>query len=167
MIADSVVKVFTFASEAVDRCLKLTEGWGLTGLIKAIREVYPCSQYVIITMQHSHIVQLNFSLHLHEKFSRWLLYYIWMLKSSSLILIQGLFSQYLSKLSTCMHQLRRVSGLEAGGRGDEWTLLSHAFRLIQCCGMLCSYYLQLDLWNILSFSAVLCLQVRCYFILIL
>ena len=58
------------------------------------------------------------------------------------LLLQGLFSQYLSKLSTCMHQLRRVSGLEvsgcgleAGGRGDEWTLLSHAFRLIQCCGM--------------------------------
>ena len=43
VIADSVVKVFTFASEAVDRCLKLTEGWGLTGLIKAIREVYPCN----------------------------------------------------------------------------------------------------------------------------
>ena len=41
VITDSVVKVFTFASEAVDRCLKLTEGWGLTGLIKAIREVYP------------------------------------------------------------------------------------------------------------------------------
>ena len=40
VIADSVVKVFTFASEAVDRCLKLTEGWGLTALIKAIKEVH-------------------------------------------------------------------------------------------------------------------------------
>lgn len=45
VIADSVVKVFTFASEAVDRCLKLTEGWGITGLIKAIREVCPCNQW--------------------------------------------------------------------------------------------------------------------------
>ena len=40
VMADSVVKVFTFASESVDRCLKLTEGWGLTGLVKAIREVH-------------------------------------------------------------------------------------------------------------------------------
>ena len=40
VIADSVVKVFTFASEAVDRCLKLTEGWGLTALIKAMKEVH-------------------------------------------------------------------------------------------------------------------------------
>ena len=44
MIADSAVKVFTFASEAVDRCFKLTEGWGLTGLIKAVREVDSCNQ---------------------------------------------------------------------------------------------------------------------------
>ena len=39
LFADSVIKVFTFGGEAVERCLKLTEGWGLTGLIKALREV--------------------------------------------------------------------------------------------------------------------------------
>ena len=41
LVADSILKVFAFSSEAMDRCLKLTEGWGLTGLIKAIREVTP------------------------------------------------------------------------------------------------------------------------------
>ena len=39
VVADSVVKVFTFAAEAVERSLKLTEGWGFTSLIKALREV--------------------------------------------------------------------------------------------------------------------------------
>ena len=50
-------------------------------------------------------------------------------------LTQGLFSHYLSKLSTCVHHLRRLSDLDGSGRGQEWTLLSHAFRLIQCIGM--------------------------------
>ena len=39
LFADSVVKVFTFGGEAVERCLKLTEGWGLIALIKSLREV--------------------------------------------------------------------------------------------------------------------------------
>ena len=42
LFADSAVKVFTFAAEAVDRCLKLTEGWGLTALVRALREVHVC-----------------------------------------------------------------------------------------------------------------------------
>ena len=50
VVTDSVVKVFTFAAEAVERCLKLTEGWGLTALIKAIREVrsqHLCVAFII------------------------------------------------------------------------------------------------------------------------
>ena len=40
-ISDSVPKVFTFCSEGLERCIQLTEGWGLPGLIRAV-EVCVC-----------------------------------------------------------------------------------------------------------------------------
>jgi len=39
LISDSIPRVFTHASEALERCMLLTEGWGVCGVIKAIEVI--------------------------------------------------------------------------------------------------------------------------------
>lgn len=99
VMSDSVAWVFQFASEAVERCLQLTGGWGLNGLLKALQ---------VRKLEGSP----TFKLYMHNN-------------------VQTLFSQYVSKISSGIHQLRRECGFKAG---EEWIDLQHAFTLIQICG---------------------------------
>ncbi|XP_064395035.1 conserved oligomeric Golgi complex subunit 7-like [Halichondria panicea] len=84
-ITASVSQLFVITGHGLERCMQLTEGWGLPGLIRTL---------------------------------------------------ETLLTQYVAKVSSSMHQIRRGCGLEVGvaSQGEEWTNLQHAFRLIQTCG---------------------------------
>jgi len=104
VITVSVPRLFSLASEGLERCTSLTQGWGINGLLKALD-----------VSQHHTNVQVC-------------VFYIILLQT----LLSGYMAKVNSSLYQIRRGCGLEAG--TGSHGDEWSHLQHAFRLIQTCG---------------------------------